>query len=216
MSMIDYVPTAADHAARRSRMGFAPASSPVFIPRKPDIKSVKRLKKQRMDLRLERLAEERLLKEQPAAPTVDPVAELVAKYREIKTPQYDKRIGETKQIVAAIAKRHGVTFDDIIGPCRKRSIVAARFEAIVTVAQLRHLWSLPELGRFFGNRDHTTILHCIRKTAIETGETIKGYTPEESALVLSRMRGRVRDEATLSAIAVFRSKREADRKAAAI
>jgi len=215
MSMIEHIPTAADHAARRARMGFATASSPVVITLKPGIKSVKRLNKERMDLRLERLAEERLRKEQQAAPTVDPVAELVAKYREIKTPQYDKRIGETKQIVAAIAKRHGVTFNDIIGPCRKRNIVAARYEAIVTVAQLRHLWSLPELGRFFGGRDHTTILHCIRKTAVETGETVKGYTPEESALILSRMRGRMRDETTRSAIAVFRSKRVADRKAVA-
>jgi chromosomal replication initiation ATPase DnaA len=106
------------------------------------------------------------------------------------------------QIVAAIAKRHGVTFNDIMGPCRKRNIVAARYEAIVTVAQLRHLWSLPKLGRFFGGRDHTTILHCIRKMAVETGETIKGYTPEEAADLLNRQRDKNRD-----AIKKYRSKR---------
>jgi chromosomal replication initiation ATPase DnaA len=185
-------------------MGFATASSPVVITLKPGIKSVKRLNKERMDLRLERLAEERLLKEQPAAPTVDPVAEMVAKYREIKTPQGNKRIVETKQVVAAIAQRHGVTFNDIMGPSRKRNIVAARFEAIVTVAQLRHLWSLPEIGRFFGNRDHTTILHAIRTQAVKTGETIKGYTPEEAAYLLNRQRDKNR-----SAIKTYRSKRNA-------
>jgi hypothetical protein len=204
MSLADHIPTPADHAARRARMGFASASSPVVIQRKPDIKSVKRLNKERMDLRLERLAEERLLKEQPAAPTVDPVADMVAKYREIETPQGNKRIVETQQVVRAIAGRHGVTFNDIMGPGRKRSIVAARYEAIVTVAQLRHTWSLPQIGRFFGNRDHTSILHCIKKMAVQTGETIKGYTPEEAAYLLNRQRDKNRN-----AIKTYRSKRGA-------
>jgi len=190
MSLIEHIPTAADHAARRARMGFATASSPVVIQRKPDIKPVVKAKPKLV------------LVPKPAAPTVDPVAELVAKYREIETPQGHVRIVETKQVVAAIAKRHGVTFNDIIGPSRKRNIVAARFEAIVTVAQLRHLWSLPEIGRFFGNRDHTTILHCIKKMAVQTGETIKGYTPDEAAYLLDRQRDKNR-----SAIKTYRSKR---------
>jgi hypothetical protein len=169
-------------------MGFAPASSPVVIQRKPVVKAQPKL----------------VLVPKPAAPIVDLVAELVAKYREIETPQGHVRIVETKQVVAAIAKRYGVTFNDIMGPSRKRNIVAARFEAIVTVAQLRHLWSLPEIGRFFGNRDHTTILHCIKKMAVQTGETIKGYTPEEAADLLDRQRDKNR-----SAIKTYRSKRNA-------
>jgi hypothetical protein len=171
-------------------MGFSSASRPVVIQRKPDIKPV--IKAQ----------PKLVLVPKPAAPKVDPVAELVAKYREIETPQGHVRIGETKQVVAAIAKRYGVTFNDIIGPSRKAKIVAARYEAIVTVAQLRHLWSLPEIGRFFGGRDHTTILHCIKKMAVQTGETIKGYTPEEAAYLLDRQRDKNRD-----AIKTYRSKR---------
>jgi hypothetical protein len=171
-------------------MGFASAASPVVIQRKPDIKPVVKAQP--------KLA----LVPKPAAPTVDPVADMVAKYREIKTPQGNKRIVETKQVVAAIAKRYGVTFNDIIGPSRKSKIVDARYEAIVTVAQLRHTWSLPEIGRFFGNRDHTSILHCIKKMAVQTGETIRGYTPEEAAYLLDRQRDKNR-----SAIKTYRSKR---------
>ena len=191
MSLTDYVPTPADHAARRARMGFSSASSPVFIPRKPDIKPAKEPTK---------LA----IKPRPEAPKVDSVAELVAKYREIKTPQGHERIVETQHVVAAIAKRYGVTFNDIIGPSRKAKIVSARYEAIITVAQLRNLWSLPQIGRFFGDRDHTTILHCIKKMAVQTGETIKGYTPEEAAYLLDQQRDKSR-----SATKTYRSKRNA-------
>jgi len=185
MSMIEHIPTAADHAARRARMGFATAvSSPVFIPikpaKKPDMVAAKPA---------------------PPAPLVDTI---IAKYLYVSTPQGPVGMAETKQLVAAIAKRHGVTFADIMGPCRRAKIVAARFEAIVAVAQVRYAWSLPQLGRFFGGRDHTTILHAIRTQAVKTGETIRGYTPEEAAYLLDRQRDKNR-----SAIATYRSKRNA-------
>jgi hypothetical protein len=209
MSLTEHIPTQAEIAARRARMGFASASSPVFIPRKPDIKpakepdmkSLRGFVKERIAVRL---ANERVQQSMPEAPKADPVAELVAKYREIKTPQGLERIVETQHVVAAIAKRYGVTHNDIMGPSRKSRIVTARFEAIVTVAQLRHMWSLPRIGLFFGGRDHTTILHAIRTQAVKTGETIRGYTPEEAAYLLDRQRDKNR-----SAIKTYRSKRNA-------
>lgn len=188
MSLTDYVPTQADHAARRARMGFASASSPVVIPAvqpplaKPKLPS----------------------KTKTPAPAVDTTAKLIAKYLYVYTPQGPIGMAETKQLVAAIAKRHGVTFADIMGPCRRAKIVAARFEAIVAVAQVRYMWSLPQIGRFFGDRDHTTILHAIRTQAVKTGETIRGYTPEEAAYLRDRQRDKNRN-----AIATYRSKREA-------
>ncbi len=185
MSLADHIPTAADHAARRARMGLAPAaSSPVFIPREP-------AKKPDMVA----------AKPAPPAPLVDTI---IAKYLYVSTPQGPVGMAETKQLVAAIAKRHGVTFADIMGPCRRAKIVAARFEAIVAVAQVRYAWSLPQLGRFFGDRDHTTILHAMRTMAVKTGETIRGYTPEAAADVLDRQRDKNRD-----AIKTYRSKRNA-------
>ena len=182
MSLADHIPTPADHAARRARMGLAPAArSPVFIPREP-------AKKPDMVV----------AKPAPPAPLVDTI---IAKYLYVSTPQGPVGMAETKHLVSAIAKRHGVTFADIMGPCRRAKIVAARFEAIVTVAQLRHTWSLPQIGRFFGDRDHTTILHAIRTQAVKTGETIRGYTPEEAAYLLDRQRDKNR-----SAIKTYRKK----------
>ena len=188
MSLADHIPTPADHAARRARMGFAPSSSPVVIPAiqppaaKPKVAS----------------------KTKTPAPPVDTIAKLVAKYLYVYTPQGPVGMAETKQLVSAIAKRHGVTFQDIMGPCRRAKIVAARFEAIVAVAQVRYAWSLPQIGRFFGDRDHTTILHAIRTQAVKTGETIRGYTPEEAADLLDRQRDKNR-----SATQTYRSKRGA-------
>jgi len=186
MSLADHIPTPADHAARRARMGFASeVSIPVFIPIKPAKKP---------DMVAPKPA--------PPAPLVDTI---IAKYLYVTTPQGPVGMAETKQLVSAIAKRHGVTFQDIMGPCRRAKIVAARFEAIVAVAQVRYTWSLPQIGRFFGDRDHTTILHAIRTQAVKTGETIRGYTPEEAADLLDRQRDK-----KCSAIKTYRSKRGAD------
>jgi hypothetical protein len=196
MILADHIPTPADHAARRARMGFASAVSPVVRAiaqpaKKPDMKAARRRAKER--------AEQPKPEAQP-----DQVANLVQKYVQVYTPQDHIRIAETNHLVAAIAKRHGVTYNDIMGPSRKARIVAARFEAIVTVAQLRHMWSLPRIGLFFGGRDHTTILHAIRTQAAKTGETIRGYTPDEAAHLLDRQRDKNRN-----AIKTYRSKRGA-------
>jgi Bacterial dnaA protein helix-turn-helix len=62
-----------------------------------------------------------------------------------------------------IAKEYGLTRADILGQYRQREIVRPRQIAIYIV---KRLWkaSLPEIGRRFGGRDHTTILHAIRTT----------------------------------------------------
>ncbi|MBV8797602.1 MAG: hypothetical protein JO136_21905 [Hyphomicrobiales bacterium] len=50
---------------------------------------------------------------------------------------------------------------DILGRNRRQPIAAARHEAVWRV-RLATGWSLPRLGRFF-KRDHTTVLHSLRK-----------------------------------------------------
>lgn len=64
-------------------------------------------------------------------------------------------------IVAAVADKHDVTVADLKGPSRVKHIVAARFEAMARMYDLG-IWSMPQIGRFFG-RDHTTVLNGIRR-----------------------------------------------------
>jgi len=66
-------------------------------------------------------------------------------------------------IVNAVLERHeGISIKDVRSPGRKKKIVMARHEAIAAIRRIRPDLSLPAIGRFF-NRDHTTILHAIRK-----------------------------------------------------
>jgi hypothetical protein len=67
-----------------------------------------------------------------------------------------------RTVMKLVALRHGLTIADIIGPVRSRPIVAARHEAIALVWTHCRAISLPAVGRMF-NRDHTSILHCLRK-----------------------------------------------------
>lgn len=56
----------------------------------------------------------------------------------------------------------GFTLEDITGPSRKRDVVAARQKIMFEVYTYFNK-SLLEIGRMFGGRDHTTVLHAIRK-----------------------------------------------------
>jgi chromosomal replication initiation ATPase DnaA len=67
------------------------------------------------------------------------------------------------QIAAAASQYFGVTTKQLKGPSRKQQVVRARGAAILLARRLSGE-SLQKIGRYFGNRDHTTILHAARKT----------------------------------------------------
>lgn len=75
------------------------------------------------------------------------------------------------EIVAEVLTRFpGVTWADVKSIRRTRQLVEPRQACIKAVYDERKDLSLPRIGRLF-NRDHTTILHAIRKTAaIDRGE----------------------------------------------
>jgi hypothetical protein len=77
-----------------------------------------------------------------------------------KAGEPDRSCAGCRVIVGRIAKEHGVTFEDIMGPRRLKPVVAARKAAMIAVAAHMPRWSLPQIGRFF-NRDHTTIMHAL-------------------------------------------------------
>lgn len=64
--------------------------------------------------------------------------------------------------IEALARRHGLTKEDLIGQNRARRIAWPRQEAM---HMLRHRWglSLPRIGQLLGGRHHTTVLDGIRK-----------------------------------------------------
>lgn len=66
-------------------------------------------------------------------------------------------------IVAETAVKHRVTVKEILGPKRTKPIVRARHEAFYRARIERPDMSYPELGMAFGGKDHTTILHAVKK-----------------------------------------------------
>ena len=65
-------------------------------------------------------------------------------------------------ILRVVMKHFGVNRGDLLSSRRNRSIVRPR-QIGMYLAKLLTSRSLPEIGRRFGNRDHTTVLHAIRK-----------------------------------------------------
>jgi chromosomal replication initiator protein len=65
-------------------------------------------------------------------------------------------------IMRTVSKHYGVNRGDLLSGRRNRSIVRPR-QIGMYLAKLLTSRSLPEIGRRFGNRDHTTVLHAIRK-----------------------------------------------------
>jgi chromosomal replication initiator protein len=65
-------------------------------------------------------------------------------------------------ILRTVSKHYGVNRGDLLSGRRNRAIVRPR-QIGMYLAKLLTSRSLPEIGRRFGNRDHTTVLHAIRK-----------------------------------------------------
>lgn len=67
-----------------------------------------------------------------------------------------------RDIQKAVCEAFGVSRHDMVGRCRTQKIVVPRQIAMALCKHLT-LKSLPEIGRQFGDRDHTTVLHSVRK-----------------------------------------------------
>lgn len=68
-----------------------------------------------------------------------------------------------RKLMRVVAEGYGVTDLDLMGPRRDRFIVRVRHEAIRAVADARPDMTLPQIGKVF-NRDHTSVIHALRKT----------------------------------------------------
>jgi chromosomal replication initiation ATPase DnaA len=79
-------------------------------------------------------------------------------------------VGTISQAIAIAAARSGIPARQIMSDCRSADIVRPRHCAMY--AAWRAGKSLPVIGKAMGNRDHTTVLHAVRKVerAIAAGE----------------------------------------------
>lgn len=73
-----------------------------------------------------------------------------------------------RAIAAVVARNCQVSVADLRSATRRSSVVYARDLAMALARELAHA-SYQEIGRYFGHRDHTTVLHgCKKITALRT------------------------------------------------
>jgi chromosomal replication initiator protein len=102
--------------------------------------------------------------------------------RDLVRTHEPKRI-KIEDIQKLVASHFNVSRADILSARRTANVVRPR-QIAMYLSKMLTLRSLPEIGRRFGGRDHTTVLHAVRK--IETLATADGSLSEELEL-LKRM-----------------------------
>ena len=76
-----------------------------------------------------------------------------------------QRIERAKKIIAEVAEAHNFSVDVLTGESRCHQIVIARRIGMKRVFAETGLGT-PTIGKLFGDRDHTTVLHAIRKATM--------------------------------------------------
>lgn len=90
--------------------------------------------------------------------------QLRGELRKIIIDEFEKQHGEEftlRRVLQATADEYGVSVKEVRSRRRNKGICRARAVAIILCRKLTTR-SLPEIARFLGNRDHTTIMHNIR------------------------------------------------------
>jgi len=81
--------------------------------------------------------------------------------RDLIRPQEPKRV-KIEDIQRVVARQYNVSRADLLSSRRTANVVRPR-QVAMYLAKTLTLRSLPEIGRRFGGRDHTTVLHAVRK-----------------------------------------------------
>ena len=88
--------------------------------------------------------------------------------RDLVRNREPKRV-KIEDIQKLVASRYNVSRSDILSERRTAAVVRPR-QIAMYLSKVLTLRSLPEIGRRFGGRDHTTVLHAVRKIEKALGE----------------------------------------------
>jgi len=94
----------------------------------------------------------------PIVPKREP---LVRDWLIVATPRLPGSI-RTGEVITVVAKYYGIAVVDILSARRTNNVVRPR-QVAMYLAKTLTLQSLPEIGRRCGDRDHTTVLHAVRR-----------------------------------------------------
>jgi chromosomal replication initiator protein len=90
--------------------------------------------------------------------------ELAAEVLDGLYPELRPRSRTVREIQDSICSAFGISLDDLLSASRASSVAWPRQVAMYLARELTDQ-SLPAIGRAFGNRNHTTVLHACKRTA---------------------------------------------------
>jgi chromosomal replication initiator protein len=104
---------------------------------------------------------------------------------------HDATVGDidAATIMAVTAEYYSLSLDDLCGPSKTKNIAGARQIAMYLCRELTEL-TLPAIGKTFGGRDHTTVMHAAKKIRAEITERRQTY--EHVQELTARIRDRIR------------------------
>jgi chromosomal replication initiator protein len=90
------------------------------------------------------------------------IAEVVPRSRSVEATSVE-------EIQQQVAERFGISRAELIGTSRAATPLRARQVAIFLTRELTEL-SLPQIGRLYGGRDHSTVINSLRRVEASIGE----------------------------------------------
>lgn len=97
----------------------------------------------------------------------------------------DRRIS-IEEIQLRVSQHYNIKISEMHSPRRSRSVARPR-QVAMYLAKILTQCSLPQIGRKFGNRDHTTVMHAVRK--IEELKATDGAISEDVELLKKLLQG---------------------------
>ena len=93
---------------------------------------------------------------------------------------YDEYMGDpptaasAAEVIRQVCVQHRISREALVGPLRRKEIMAARHEAAFRIIVEVGL-SYPQTGRLLGGRDHTTIINSVRRHAASSPRAMSAY-----------------------------------------
>jgi chromosomal replication initiation ATPase DnaA len=100
----------------------------------------------------------------------DRLRDLMPVYQQAFRPQ---------RLAQRVAEQYGFRLSELRGASRSKGVVIARHHAMWLVKQRFPYLSQPAIGRMFGGRDHTTVLHALRAHPQRVARELTMPDPEE-------------------------------------
>ncbi|WP_228389266.1 chromosomal replication initiator protein DnaA [Cumulibacter manganitolerans] len=104
-------------------------------------------------------------------------------------PDHDSQQISATTIMQQVSTYYDVSIDDLCGRNRSKTLVMPRQIAMYLCRELTDL-SLPRIGQQFGGKDHTTVMHAVKKVANEMKEKRPIYNQVAELTALIKSEGR--------------------------